>query len=55
MTKRLATGIPMDGVAIPWSNDENSLSSIPQYHKNSDLGLPQPKSTPKNAATKDFV
>jgi len=55
MTKKLATGIQMDGVAIPWSNDENSLSSIPQYHKNSDLGLPQPRSTPQKRCHKDFV
>jgi len=57
MTKKLATGIPMDSVAIPWSNDENSLSSIPQYHKNKRFGHPcsrdpQPRSTPKKRCHK---
>ena len=52
MMKKLSTGIPMDSVAIPWSNDENSLSSIPQYHKNSHLGLPQPRITPKKCCHK---
>jgi len=37
----------MDGIAIPCSDDQNSLSSIPQYHQYRDLGLPQPGSTTK--------
>ena len=45
--KKLPTGVVMDGIAIPWSDDQNSLSSIPQYHQYRDLGLPQPGSTTK--------
>jgi len=37
----------MDGVVIPWSNDQNSLSSIPQYHQYRDFGIPQPEITTK--------
>jgi len=48
MPKRLPTGVVMDGIAIPWSDDQNSLSSIPQYHECRDLGLPQPGSTTKH-------
>jgi len=48
MPKRLPMGVVMDGIAIPWSDDQNSLSSIPQYHECRDLGLPQPGSTTKH-------
>ena len=37
----------MDGIAIPWSDDQNSLRSIPEYHQCRDLGLPQPESFTK--------
>ena len=28
VTKKLSTGLIMDGTAIPWSDDQNSLSSV---------------------------
>jgi len=46
-TKKLPTDVIMDGIAIPWSDDQNLLSSIPQYHQFRDFGLPQPESTSK--------
>jgi len=47
MTKKLSAGVIMDGIAIPWSDDQNSLRSIAQYHEFRDLGLPQSGSTTK--------
>ena len=41
MTKKLPTGVLMDGVVIPWSNGQSSLSSIPQYHQYCDLASPR--------------
>jgi len=44
MTEKLPTGVLIDGVVNPCSDDQNSLSSISQYHQ---CRFPQPESTTK--------
>jgi len=55
MTEKLPTGVLIDCVVIPCSNDQNSLSNISQYHQCCDFGPPQPESATNIARTADFV
>jgi len=55
MTKKLPTGVLMDGVVIPWSNAQNSLSSIPNTTNIEILASRSPRAPPNIAPTADIL
>jgi len=55
MTKKVAVSVGNVSVVVLWQFIENSRSGTLWYHQNSDLGSPQPGSTPNTSRIQEFI